>query len=323
MNRILTYITYIFAGALLFVACDKNEPSKFDDANAFVAFGKSSVSINEATVKASGEIVDNTSTIKIPVSLASVKGLSATIKFEIIDTVNTFSATKNDEVFDKTAHSGVNFKNLTTSGTLAFDSQNRTQYIEIQPVYLNEYTGDLKFKINLFPSDNVVLGEASSCTVTISDVNHPLTAMLGDYSMTDKSYWDGIETYNISLEKDAEDDHMVWLRNFGNVSSRDDMMFYGNVDDDMTTINIPFGQGTTYLYSYGFPLYLDGLSTDFNLLESGSMNVTINKTDEGAVTGLSFDKDYGLWIVSWKEAAHENNVNFAIVLPGTLSAVKK
>ncbi len=328
MKKLLTYISCAAAGLVVLASCSKNEPPVFDDANAFVAFGKTAVSISEATIRTDGAIVNNENTLKIPVSLASVVGLTETIKFEIVEKDaegnNLYFEEKDEEKIDKTAHAGKHYENLTTSGVLSFDKDNRTQYIEIKPLYDDTYTGDLKFDIVLYPGEKVALGQASTCTVTISDVNHPLTAMLGDYTMSAVNYWDGPVNYDITLKKDAKDDHMVWFNNlFDNTGwAADDMLYYGNVDDEMTTITIPFGQTSEYVYSYGFPFYLYGLSADFSLLDSGSMTVAIVKDDAGNVTGLDFGDEYGFWFITWKDQVMGTNVNFNIILPG-MTATKK
>ncbi len=311
MKKVFTYITLLSAGLLLVASCSKNEPPVFDDANAFVAFERSSVSQNEAGVKPSGEIYewDEEHTLKVPVTLASLKGISETVKFEIVET------TKDDkgnevvlyhDLWDKkgdpddkanwkdiTAHRDVNFRLLTTSGTLSFDADHRTQYIEFELIYNPEYTGDLKFDIKLSKPESVNLGYASTCTVTIGDVNHPLTDLLGDYSAKDR---DGTE-WTMSLYKDEKDDHMVWFFNlFGNANWADfDTMFYGNVDAELTKINIPFGQTSEYKYSGETPVTLYWVMDDDSVDKTGSVDVAIIKDDNNKIIGLDFGKEYGFY----------------------------
>ena len=93
----------------------------------------------------------------------------------------------------------------------------------------------------------------------------------------------------------------------------------------MTTILIPFGQTNQYLYSdTSTYMYLYGMDSSFGLYDSGAMTVTINKNADGKVTGLSFDPNYGFWNISWTDGVvmGDNNANFAIYMPGTMSAVK-
>lgn len=330
MKKSIIFITILSAGLFLAASCSKNTPPVFDDSLAFVAFDSPSITTGEATVKPNGDIIARTDVFKVPVTLASAKGISETVKFSIKETPFLFKdyvdpeGDLEDETnwVDRTAHSGVNFNLLTKSGTLTFDAEHRTQYIEFEILYVDTYTKDLRFQIELSKPESINLGYNTVCTITLSDVNHPLTAMLGDYTMTGESYWYGVESWPMEIRKDDKDDHMVWFLDIANVAPREDMMFYGNVDEDMTTITVPFGQATEYIYSYGEPLFLYGITSDFYDVSEGNLVIEIRKNDEGAVTGLKFPEEYGLWVMSFKEPAHENNLNFAIYLAGTLSAVK-
>lgn len=279
MKKSLLYIT--LAALVAAVSCSKNEPPVFDDANAFVAFNRTTASIAEAIVKPSGEIVEQTATLKIPVTLASVKGLQETVKFTVTD---------------GTAKAGKHFQLLTTSGTLAFDAQNRSREIEFKILYDDAYTGDLKFTVELTKPESINLGYNSKCTITISDVNHPLTALLGDYTATSSN---GAKTnpWTMTLLKDENDDHMVWFFNiFANAGWADyDTMIYGNVDDDLTTITIPLGQESEYVYSNGNPVVFYGLAMDDNGYDEGNTTCTIIKDDSGNITGLDFGEEYGFW----------------------------
>lgn len=281
MKKILIY-TALFAGLFAAVSCDKNQPPVFDDANAFVAFDKASFSIDEAIIDEDGNIQPQTKTLRLPVTLGSVKGLTETVKFTVID---------------GTAKAGVNFNLLTTSGTLSFDAQNRTRYIEFEILYFDEYTGDLKFTVELTPTDNVAVGLASKCTVTVCDVDHPLSDLLGTYIATTPLGYKGVTSWPITLYKDEDDDHMVWFFNlWGNAGWADfDTMFYGNVDETLSTIVIPYGQTSEYKYGGETPVTLYWQDADGNGDKSGSNTVTIVKDDNGKIIGLDFDENYGFY----------------------------
>ncbi|MCR5351785.1 MAG: hypothetical protein K6E35_04755 [Bacteroidales bacterium] len=276
MKKVLLYIT-LFAGIFAATSCDKNLPPVFDDANAFVAFDSATASIDEAVVEKDGSI-KNQATLRIPVTLASVKGLTETVKFTVAD---------------GTAKAGVNYNLKTTSGTISFDAENRTQYIEFEILYFNEYTGDLNFIVTLSENENINLGYLSSCTVTVGDVDHPLSALIGEYTATsgDGNVW------SMVLKKDEKDDHMVWFFNiFGNAGwAIDGTMFYGNVDDEMESINIPFGQQSVYKYGGETPVTLYWLDNDDKVGKTGSITVKILKDADGKITGLDFGTEYGFY----------------------------
>ena len=282
----------------MFASCDKNEPNVFNDNDAFVAFDAVSVSYNEDYSK------DSTMTFRIPVTLASVTGLEETVKFEIVA----------PEDSTKAAKAGVNYELVTTTGVLSFNAENRTQYIEFLTMPDGEYTGDLKFTVKLLASETLAVGAESECTVTICDIDHPLTFMLGAYTATGENYWNGPTTWTMTFYKDAEDDHKVWIDNLFEKASwaAEDTRYYGIVSDDNTTINIPFGQTSEYTYSNGKPITLLGFDGQSGY-DTGSVDVQI--VMDGANVTLDFGTEWGFWV--WIEDA--GNLN--IVKPG-ITAVK-
>ena len=285
MKKIILLLN-VFALCLL-ASCNPNKIAEFDDKDAFVAFGGANYAITE-----------DGASIKVPVTLASVKGLEATVTVEGVD---------------GTAKAGVDY-NLATS-SLQFNSTTRTAYVEVNIINRpGEYTGDLNFTLKFSNLGGVNAGFQSTTTVTINDLDHPLSFILGEYTASGVSYWDGPITWTMTLKKDPADDSKVWFDNiFGNASwAGDDTMFYGVVSPDKTTITIPLGQTSEYTYSNGKPLILLGLSSELNGYDSGNVIVTIK--DEGK--NLDFGKEYGFWVQI------VDTGNIAIVLPG-ITATKK
>lgn len=296
MKLNIKYLSFLLAGTVALASCDKNLPNVFNDKDAFVAFDQTSVSYQE------NYSVDG-ATFKIPVTLASVKGIEETVKFEIVTPE------------EKGAVAGVNYELVTTTGVLSFTAENRTQYIEFKTIPDGAYMGDLKFIVRLLPSETLPVGSESECTVTIGDIDHPLTFMLGDYTATGVDYWDGPATWTISVYKDAEDDHKVWIDNLFNNPGwvAEDTRFYGIVSDDNTTLNIPFGQEAEYVYSNGMPLILLGLTADLYGHDTGSVDVKI--VVDGANVTLDFGTEWGFW------TQIKDTGNIGIILPG-IKAVK-
>ena len=141
MKLNIKYLSFLLAGAVALASCDKNEPNVFDDKDAFVAFDVVTASYEEDSVS-----------FKVPVTLASVKGLEETVKFEIVTPE------------EKGAVADVNYKLLTTTGVLTFDAEHRTQHIEFETMTDGEYTGDLKFIIRLLPTETLPVGSESECS---------------------------------------------------------------------------------------------------------------------------------------------------------------
>ena len=301
MNKTIKYIVLGLAAGLLAVSCDitnldwLNPTETFDDANAFVAFDKTAYTVSE----------DSEDVLRIPVTLASVAGLEETVSFKVV------------EPETKAAKAGVNYELLTTSGVLSFNQGQRTDYIEFTFMPDGTYTGDLSFNIVLNEGSTIGTGAASTCTVTISDIDHPLSALLGSYTASGENYWYGQEDWTMDLVKDADDDHKVWFNNIFDNSgwAGSDMMYYGNVNAEMTSINLPFGQTAEYLYGGTYKVYLYGLDSSFEGYDTGSMTIEILKDADGNVTGLDFGDEYGVWCYI------EDQGSVGIVLPG-ITAVK-
>jgi hypothetical protein len=206
----------LVAGTLLLASCADNEHPKFNDADAFAAFTKSAMSVNENVQ--SGEL-------KIPVLFTSLAGLNKSVDFEIVD---------------GTAAQGVNFEVTNASNTLSFTKEAPEQYITIKVNDNDTFGGDISFSINLKESGDINLGASKTCTVTIVDDEHPLAFILGTFTGNGESYFNGATQWTLSLEKDADDVSKVWISNM--VPEGTSLKVYGVVNDEKTEIRIPVGQ---------------------------------------------------------------------------------
>lgn len=276
MKKIFRYMASALSVAVALVACDKNDYPVFNDKDAFVAFDEVEVSVSERYTEKNDEAV-----VKVPVTLASVAGLEETLKFEIVSPK------------EKAAKEGENYALVTTSGTLSFNAENRTQYIEFTTIYDGVYTGDLKFTIVIYGNDNIAVGSENECIVTITDEDHPLGFMLGDYTVTGQDQWAGVTSWTMTLTKDEKDDHKVWIRNLANWNNSQ-VIAYGNVSEDFSILNIPFGQEFERKYDGVTPSPLWGLTPDGYVATSGSVDVKIIKS--GSRVSLDFGTEYGFAI---------------------------
>lgn len=275
------YILILAALALAAVSCNKNGNPVFDDADAFVAFDKGSISVSELD-----------GTVSIPVTLVSLAGLETTISYEAVD---------------GTAKAGTNYTLADGAATLTFTKEAPSQTITVNildpdVVYDGDgnrtggkYTGDLKFTIKFKSTGDVDAGRESSCVITIEDVDHPLSNILGNWTFNATDRYRAAVSWANILRKDDADDHKVWFFNIANLSSGWagwDISYYGNVSEDLTTITIPLGQESEYHYSNGNPvtLYTIDKAGEY-IYDSGNIYATINYDAAGNVTGLTFDLD--------------------------------
>ena len=267
MKKIIRDIFTFAAGAALIVSCDINKPDIFDDANAFVAFDKASISVSE-DYSAGGL------TLQVPVTLASVAGIEENISFRLVE---------------GTAKEGVNYELVTTSGVLSFNAENRTRNIEIEIVPDGKFTGDLQFSIEFVSTNSVTTSAEDKCVITIEDTDHPLVALFGTYEISGVSLFNGKVKYDATISKDEKDINKVWFTNLLNCG----MSFYGTVDDDLTTIIITFEQeGTWNIYSVQL-LGVVAVDDDFDF-SGGTWDGTIVKDGEGKITGIEFDSECGI-----------------------------
>ena len=146
----------------------------------------------------------------------------------------------------------------------------------------------MKFK----SAGDIKMGASNTCSVTINDLDHPLSAILGDFTAKGESYFNGPQEWTMTFLKDAGDVTKVWIYNiFGSDNWADtDTMFYGLVDDDLTNISVPLGQETEYKYGGTTPCVLLGFDGKDGW-DEGYLNIAIKN---GGKT-LEFI-DYGPWL---------------------------
>lgn len=215
MKKILALFSAIVLGVVLFTSCDINSLPEFNDKDAYIAFNSGSANAEE-----------DAGTIKIPVYLVSKKGLSGTATYEFVD---------------GTAKKGINY-NPISSGALTFSGrEGDTQYIEVQIINKPDvYTGNLSFRINLTGVGGVNLGARSSFTVTIVDLNHPLTRFFGNWqaSIDDTPAW----SLTVSPDKNKDNTDMLWFSQFSGIENT---RIYGTINANHTEVRFPIGRELT------------------------------------------------------------------------------
>lgn len=278
MRKILSLLTISLL--VFFTACDLNTAPEFDDNDAFVAFDNAAMSIAE-----------DKGTLKIPVTLASVKGLSASIDFELVDS---------------TAKLGENYNLVNETTTLTFDAQNRTQFIEISIVdNPGVFTGDLRFVVKLSEDGTVKPSVENTCTVTIQDKDHPLSAFFGEWTATAESAYFGDVEWDVTLAKDEDDISVLWVTDiiygfprYGFSYPNVDTRFYGVVSDDGSELTFNIGQTCAYKYQGVHEISLNGLTGDGKVVKEGKIVAKVSedgKTITFEELGIYVDDATGPW----------------------------
>lgn len=286
MKNILKY-TICALGLSAAFSCSKlNETPVFSAEDSFVAFDKASMTVDE-----------NAGKISLPISIASIDPIGVTVAYEVVD---------------GTATSNTNFKLVNESATVVFDGQARSSAIEINIIDIaGKFTGDLTFTVNLVSAGNINLGYNKSCTVTIADLDHPLSDILGTYSVDGKSYFNGPAKWEAEFTKDAADLTKVWMRGLAPGFATTGDLIYGTVSEDHNTITIPIGQILPYNSTYNAYFYAFDGSGIYD--ETDVPSITL--TREGA--GKPFvASDFGWSFYAVYVSSGEGAGNFDIIVPG-------
>lgn len=257
----------IFAlGALALTALASCSQKADFVSESFVRFNGTSISVDE-----------NAEIIKIPVYAFGKDGSTVSIpRAETANTTVTFNVT------DGTAKGGVDFTFAPADGILKFENSS-VAYIEVTPIaHEGEYTGNLNFYINLkSASEDFHLAGSALCTatVTIKDVDHPLSSILGEYDVVSYFFDNGsiyIGRYTAELQPvDGDISAVIW-NGINQMAADYDIPVKGYVSSDMQTITFPGGQVVDFSTGYG----------DLQLFSSDYVN------SDGTKTGYyTYDED--------------------------------
>lgn len=286
MKNILKYTACALALSAAFSCSKLNETPRFACNASFAAFDKSAVIVDE-----------NVGKISLPVSIASVAPVGVTVAYEVVD---------------GTAKAGKNFKLVNEAATVVFDGKERSSVIEIDIIDIaGEFTGDLTFSVNLVSAGDLNLGHNKTCTVTIADLDHPLSDILGTYSVAGESYFNGPAQWTAEFTKDATDLTKVWMRGLAPGFTYDTDLIYGTVSEDHNTITIPIGQVLPYNSTYNAYFFAFDGAGIYDESEVPSITLTRAKAGDPFVAvdwGWSF---YAVYISSGAGAG-----NFDIIVPG-------
>lgn len=305
-------IKILLAAALTLVAfasCSKlNDFPVFEADQSYVAFAKSSYTIAED----GGQLV-------IPVSIASYgteadKNLPKTnVSYKLLD--------KNSEGSKYTAEKGLDFDDANVDGVLVFDGTKMTQNIVIDiKNRVGEYTGDITFGIELSTaSNNLKIAAENLVKTTITDNDHPLASILGEYTVTSYAPTDpttAVASYTMTLTKDPADVHVVHIDYIvhdtkTSFASWGDWSVVGTVSDDLKTITVAVGQtcgqgsdNPAWYQSKSdvFELYEYELTPDGMLSISKTGNIEFVSTTPGVFTTES-----NIWLYPVETAKFYSN----------------
>ena len=223
MKKIFYLFSIVVLGALV-ASCNLNDFPTFDDKDAFASFSQSSM-----------KIAEDGGTINIPVHITSLSGVATTVSYEFVNG----SATQ-----------GVDFED-SGNGTITFAAGESEKNIAVRIIsHLGTFTGDRSFSVKFKSTGDAKMGASNSCSVVISDIDHPLSALFGTYTATAFSQWYGDFAWEVVISKDASDVSKIWMTDpdpyfasYGYSAT-----IYGVVSSDMTQLVFPSRQ--THVSAY-------------------------------------------------------------------------
>ena len=283
-------------------SCGGSERNPEFTSYTFVTFTASDYSVAEDTVEFSIPVqVYPKPNGDITVTLAVVDDPEATAKvgtdFTLEDDVLTFSA-----------EDTVNTKAMTV------------KVVNHAGVFTN--TLDFAVEIAEVVGDNVVVGTNNYVPVVIKDLDHPLSAILGNYTPagycfnSGKAYNFGGFVKTITFSTDPEDATKVW---FSTLTALHEALgtkggnpkVYGIVSEDMKTIKVPYGQITSADFGEGLiqqtlleTIYVSGVGIDFIDPEEGDCITFTRQEGDGIVFASHDSWDY--WDVEDGSPAYYN-----------------
>lgn len=281
-----TTIVLAALAAVALASCNNDQP-EFNDKDAFVSFTDTKASIDE-----------NKATLEIPVQLSSLKGKEGSVDFEI--------------TADKTAPAveGTNYTVANATRTLTFTKESNVQNIKLNIIDLaGTFTGDLRLNIKLKNAQGVNLGAESSFDVTIVDLDHPLAFMLGTFSASGTSQYNGAETWTVNIAKDDKDVNKVWITNMVLGASSAAYPIYGTVNEEKTEIRIPAYQVIAKSSSYPAVLFTILDSEGENIVEDYMLGKITTDANGKAIISFT-DNFFGTAVFDSATPSEESILGF-------------
>jgi len=252
------------AGTVLLAMASCSHVAEYTS-QSFVALGRASFTVQE-----------DVGSFQIPVTVYPTDGKPNTsVTFKINET---------------SAKAGTDFTVEPASGVLAF-SADSTQYITVTVKNdVGVFTGDKKFTIELESATNgYTRSNYMTSQVTIKDLDHPLSAILGTYTKAGVAdYWGDTYDFAITISPYPDDITKVLVENLdpyfagnGFTADKGVNVFEGDVSEDMTQIVVAAGQPVGY-NDVALDVFNDA-SPDTATAYSDYLVILVNK-DEGTIT---------------------------------------
>lgn len=283
MKKTVKLISVLSLAALAICSCKGLNPTPaFDQKDACVGIGASTYSFDE-----------DAGQVAIPVSIATING---------VDTKVSYALSKDTTM---TAKEGVNFEFVDPTKTLKFSKDNRTDSIRIKIINIKgEYTGNVKLGLVLTASPDVPVSADSTTTVTIKDLDHPLSDLIGSWTSKCVSYWDGPVTGTTTMAGEDDDLTKIWI---AMPQPAIPMKIYGIVSGEPGKRVITVTAGQQFYNTYDFLLLaFDGSGG------SEKAKIEIKQREDGTLVA----EEYGFAAYAYDHTSGEALGYYDAFLPG-------
>ena len=202
MKNICFISIVLFLTGFVFTGCEDVEHYVPKDTPSVFSFPSATAAVDEATLDKDGNLV-NVNTLTVTVMWSKYADISGSVNIQVYPRTNVPAIEGEDYTI--------------SSKTLDFSAEQYTQTFTITTKYDDTFTGKKTFTVKLQQSDDAnarigAFGASDSCVVTINDANHPLTALIGNVTLSCYEYFSGgVQTYDSSIVPDEKDVNILWL----------------------------------------------------------------------------------------------------------------
>ncbi len=281
----IKYIIIGMIGVLLFASCEEDQ-ILFKDSMSAVGFYGSSANVMEKDAAGAG---GNSVVVQFLVTTVATSP-ACDITFEI-DT----------EGISNPAVEGVDFEVIPTRN-VSVSAGGGYYDLTITAIDNDEFdvNGNKSFRLKVVSNSlGYDLASESAITITITDDDHPLGWMFGDYAVATTETANGSTSHSGKIA--SVEDETTKIKFYGMAGAaygpalEDPYFILGTVNDEQTTVTIAAGQAWDS-WGYG-PVELTAWEDDNGEGEESDVLVgTITKTDGGAV--VTFNQQFTFMITS-------------------------
>ena len=251
--------------------------------SSFVRLGSTSVRVNEDTGTVSIPVYAYASNGSVAFRGAGAEATSTNVAFELVD---------------GTAVSGTDYELVEPAGGLLTFQGDSIQYITVRIIERpNETTGNLSFSVKLSSATNgYTIGGTSTATVSILDLDQEGDDLLGTYTATGESYYDGAVTWTVTFSQGSNSNERLIDGLVNGMSYYDSLNgLYGTLSADRLsfTIDLPYWFNVRTSLTDGTTVYLAYILWDESDLDtSSSQTLTFTyeagqwTSDNGIAIGL-------------------------------------